>query len=353
MSSPIGVAIIGSGIFVKEEHLPAVLDSPDLSLKAIYSRSHASAESVSESASLKDIDLYSEDSKPLSELLSRKDVSAVIIALPIPNQPEYIKQCLSAGKHVLAEKPIAKDVATAKELLAWYYANVDTSKVFFAIAEQYRFMSPFNVGAQWIASFGKILNFRVRMQTCIQPDMKYLATSWRKEPEYQGGFLLDGGVHFVAGMRRLLGSEGSKLERVSALTTLHQDYLPPVDTVDAIFRLVSGGQGTFSLSFGSTGTGTEWSVACEKGEVSISPFPGDGKGVNIRAKGEKEGKFEKAEDEFGGVKTEVFAWAKSLKEGKPNPLQSAEEALADLEVLEAMLRSGEKGGEGVELKLQT
>ena len=40
--------------------------------------------------------------------------------LPILVQPDFIKKALSAGKHVLAEKPIAKDVATATELLDWY-----------------------------------------------------------------------------------------------------------------------------------------------------------------------------------------------------------------------------------------
>jgi len=115
----IGVAIIGSGIFVKEQHLPAVQASPDLELKALYSRSLTSAKSVA--SSLSDENLYSDDSKQsLSDLLARDDIRAVIIALPIPAQPAYIKQALTAGKHVLAEKPVAKDVATARELIQWY-----------------------------------------------------------------------------------------------------------------------------------------------------------------------------------------------------------------------------------------
>ena len=129
------------GIFVKEQHLPAVQASSDLELKAIYSRSLTSAQSVSSSPS--GIDLYSDDSKPLSELLSRSDIHAVIIALPIPVQPEYIKQALTAGKHVLAEKPIAKDVATARELIQWYGSNIDKSKVFLGIAEQFRYFNSF------------------------------------------------------------------------------------------------------------------------------------------------------------------------------------------------------------------
>ncbi len=74
-----GIALVGSGIFVKEEHLPAVLATPLLSLKAIYSRSLSSAQAVS--SHLSDIDLYSEDSdKNYDDLLQRSDIKAVIIA---------------------------------------------------------------------------------------------------------------------------------------------------------------------------------------------------------------------------------------------------------------------------------
>lgn len=77
----IGIAIIGSGIFVKEEHLPAVQAVPELvSVKAIYSRSLKSAKAVSEK--LSDVDLYSDDSegRTFDDLLKRDDIKAVIIA---------------------------------------------------------------------------------------------------------------------------------------------------------------------------------------------------------------------------------------------------------------------------------
>lgn len=337
------------GIFVKEQHLPAVQASTDLQLKAIYSRSLKSAQDVS--SSLSDVDLYSDEegSKPLSEMLSRPDISAVIIALPIPVQPTYIKQALTAGKHVLAEKPIAKDVATARELIQWYTSNIDTSKVFFGVAEQFRYFNAFIRGARRVKELGRVLNFRVRMQTCIQPGTKYISTAWRKTPEYQGGFLLDGGVHFIAGMRCLLGSE-AKATSLSAFTAQHQDHLLPVDTADATVRLENGGLGTLSLSFGTTATGNEWVVACEGGEVIVTPFEGL---VTVKAKGEKDGKTEEAKDEFGGVKQEVFAWAKSIKDGQADPQQSPHEALGDLEILEALVKSGQRDGIPVNLYHQT
>jgi predicted dehydrogenase len=80
-----------------------------LELKAVYSRSLASAQSLVQGAP-GSAELYSDEkeSKNYAHLLQRDDIQAVILALPIPVQPEYIIQALAAGKHVLAEKPIAE-----------------------------------------------------------------------------------------------------------------------------------------------------------------------------------------------------------------------------------------------------
>ncbi|KAK5136989.1 hypothetical protein LTR08_001496 [Meristemomyces frigidus] len=344
MSGKFGVAIIGSGIFVREEHLPAVFACEHLELKAIYSRSLKSAKSVSED--IKDVDTYSDDSEyGFTHVLARSDIHAVIIALPILVQPSFIKQALEAGKHVLAEKPLAKDVATGKELVDWYHANINTASVTFGVAEQFRYFNAFIYGAKKARELGPVLGFRLKLGANVQPGSKYFETEWRKTPEYQGGFLLDGGVHFIAGMRMLLGSE-AKVVRTSAFTSQLQAHLPPVDTVDATFKLANGRTGNFSVSFGTTFTGAEWSVACEKGSVAVS-----GKTITIKPIGGDEEVVEKP-DELGGVKQEVFAWAKSLVSGKQDPQQRPEEALADLAVLEAMLQSGAKDGQPVELKYQ-
>ncbi|KID62604.1 NAD-binding Rossmann fold oxidoreductase family protein, partial [Metarhizium hybridum] len=90
MTQPIGVAIIGSGLFVKAEHLPAVLGNARLDLKALYSRSLKSAQETA--GQIKDAPqpaLYAEDApgSTYADLLRREDVQAVIVALPIVSQP--------------------------------------------------------------------------------------------------------------------------------------------------------------------------------------------------------------------------------------------------------------------------
>jgi len=342
----IGVAIIGSGIFVKEEHLPAVQSTPHLTLQALYSRSIKSAQSVGTN-----VDLYSDDQgvgRTYHDLLLREDIHAVIIALPILAQPEYIEAALAAGKHVLSEKPIAGDIARAKNLIKYYSSDKVTNNATWGVAENFRFLESFAYGRQEIEKLGRVLGFRVKVFNNVKAGDKYFETEWRKKPAYQGGFLLDGGVHFTAGTRLLLG-ETAKPVAITAYTSLLQEHLAPVDTINAVWLTKSGVSGTFSLSFGTTLSGSEYQVACEKGSVTIIRSK-----VIVHEGEEKNGKVRETEfnDEGSGVKQEVAAWAEGIATGKPNPGQAPEQALADLELLEKMLRSGEAQGKGENLQFQ-
>ncbi|MCJ1479387.1 hypothetical protein MMC13_008072 [Lambiella insularis] len=333
----IGVGIIGGGIFAREEHLPAVEASKDLTLKAIYSRSLKSAKTLSSETS--NVNLYSDDSgakRSFKDLLERTDIHAVIIALPILNQPDYIRAALSAGKHVLSEKPIAENLKNASELIKWYYSNIDTKKVTWSVAENFRYLNSFDHAQQEVQKLGRVLGFRVRQYANVKAGSKYYETEWRKTPTHQGGFLLDGGVHFVAGIRLLLGSK-DKITRLSAFTSQLQKHLPPVDSVDATMKTATGSTGTFQVSFGTTLTGNEWTVGCEGGSVSVS-------GSTITTViDDKEEKTE-VKDERSGVPPEVRKWGEAIAAGHMNERQKPEEALADLELLEKMLRSGENNG---------
>jgi len=339
----IGVAIIGSGIFAKEEHLPAIQDTPSLSLKAVYSRSLKSAKALSEK--LSDVELYSDDQdgKKFEDLLKRDDVKGVVIALPILAQPDYIKRALAAGKHVFAEKPIAKDLVTARELLAWTQDSSNTSAIY-TVAENFRFIDSYVWGSGQVASLGRILTFRVRVAAMVSAGSKYYETEWRKKPDHQGGFVLDGGVHFVAATRLLLQGGGRKIKKVSAFTAQLQEHLPPVDTLNATMQLDNDASGTLSICFGTTDTGSEYLVACEKGSVHVA------RGKVTITKDGKDPETKEFPDEGNGVNQEIKAWAKSLEQGKRNEMQSPEEALKDLEILESCLKSGEQGGKPIDVK---
>jgi predicted dehydrogenase len=284
------------------------------------------------------VHLYSADAgddKDFKALLTRPDIKAVIIALPIPAQPSYIAEALLAGKHVLAEKPIAPTVSQAKSLVAQYNkirsgeSGVSRS-VTWCVAENFRYLDSFAYGADMVKSMGKVLGFRTNVGIMVKPGGKYFETAWRKQPEYQGGFLLDGGVHFIAGTRLLMGQDHAA-ERVSAFTAQLQEHLPPIDTVNAIWQMKGGISGSFTTSFGGgTTLGHDYTIICEKGAVSHSGFP---RTVTVTIDGQVRTK--EFPDEGQGVKQEVAAWAKGLQSGNTDPKQGIEEALKDLEIVSA------------------
>ncbi|KAH7313847.1 hypothetical protein B0I35DRAFT_279392 [Stachybotrys elegans] len=339
--APIGVAIIGGGIFAQTEHLPAVEKCDKLSLKAVWSRSLKSAQATADLVTKDKPDVYSGDSGPgksYDDLLKRDDVAAVILALPINDQPAYIEAALTAGKHVLAEKPIARDVAHAKKLIDFYQSSGAAGRgQVLAIAENFRFTPPFLFAAQQGAGLGKVTHFSARIMGLMKTDNKYYKTPWRTTPEYQGGFLLDGGVHFAAATRLFLSGDANKPASVTALTHLSQPHLPPIDTVMAVVRTRSGAVGTYQQSSGSLAGAFEWDVAYERGRVQVK-----GQTVTVTPEGGEE--TVKQFERTSGVAEEVAAWAEAVAAGKPDPLQSPEEALRDLEFLEKMFRSGEQDG---------
>jgi len=181
----IGIALLGSGIFAREEHLPAIRASKDLTLKAVYSRSLASAQSLSTNTDTdtdtETVDLYSDDSPPtnkrnLNDLLSRTDIHAVIIALPIKNQPDYVRRALAAGKHVLSEKPVAENIEEARGLIEWYEKEVLPRGVTWGVAENVRFWEGVVYVGEERRRMGRALTFRARMQALVQEGGKYFET---------------------------------------------------------------------------------------------------------------------------------------------------------------------------------
>ncbi|CRG89476.1 hypothetical protein PISL3812_06512 [Talaromyces islandicus] len=331
-------------IWAREEHAPAIEAAKNIVLKAVFSRSLKSAQSIADAVTTP-VELYSDESgEGFDGLLKRADIQAIVVSLPIANQPPYIKSALLAGKHVLSEKPVAENVKEAEELIQWYRSEVKGPT--WAIAENWRFLASYKFAAEQIKTLGKITGFQGRHHSCVPLNWKFNLTEWRRNPTHQGGYILDGGVHHMAGLRLLLGSQpGNEIARVSAFTSQIQEYLPPVDTADVILRTKSGITGVYQISRGTTLRANEWTIACEKGWIQIQVDK-----VTISRDGQEE--VRTVPNERTGVPPEIRAWGESLVSGTVRPEQEPEAALADLELIELMLRSGEQQGTPLSCKHQ-
>ncbi len=327
MGRPVRIALIGAGTFVRKAHAPSLLELGDAAqIVAVYSRTRASAETVADSIPY-DVEIYTD----IAALLADESVEAVDIVLPIPMLPEVVSQALAAGKHVFSEKPIAQTVAEAQDLIARSRPYADQV---WMVGENWRYEEAFHTAAQAIAAgrIGQPLFCDLSLQLQVQADSPHVQTTWRNSGEVLGGYLLDGGVHHIAGLRVLLG----EIESVCALTAAHRAYLPPADTMSAALRFASGVVGTYLITYavGSTlGTdavhigGTEGSLRVSRGELVLN-------------RGE-----ESERQEFNvliSVREELAAFLAAVRDGAPHR-NSPQEALQDLAVVEAMLASAQAG----------
>lgn len=57
--------------------------------------------------------------------------------------------------------------------MQWYQAKVDTSKVFWAVGENFRYMTKFLYTAEQVRKMGKVRHFRVNVHNLVKPDNQY------------------------------------------------------------------------------------------------------------------------------------------------------------------------------------
>ena len=150
--------------------------------------------------------------------------------------------------------------------------------------------------------------------------------------------MLDGGVHFIAGLRYLLQALGQDIASLAAYTALVQPKLAPVDTVHAVLATTSGRSGWFSVSFGAAfDAGFELVVVTTQGRVSVTPT--NVSSVYLDETGQKQ--EQKKDFEFSaGVAAELEAFAASISSRTVDPRASPEQALKDIFIVESMLDSG-------------
>ncbi|KAJ4027778.1 hypothetical protein NW752_000023 [Fusarium irregulare] len=323
----VGIALLGAGIFAREQHLPAIEAVEHFNLKAVYSRSEQAALSLATLAR-DDVDIYF-DSPPISgrsldDLLERSDIAAVSSCATILVQPQLIRKALQAGKHVLSEKPIAQDTKTAMGLVKWFNESLRFAQM------KIREMG------------GQLASFRLSYYGLIKKENKYFKTEWRKAPEFQGGFLLDSGIHFIASLRLLLGAIGQEAKEVMALSSLLEKHLHPVDTIHAIVSTTDSRHGTICISFGVEHKSTlEIEIISTRGVVVWTPVS-----VKSMIKSDS-GESMNETKEFtynNAVVAEFEAFGQAILQNSPDPRQNPLEALSDLSLLQGLLESAESNG---------
>jgi predicted dehydrogenase len=141
----------------------------------------------------------------LDSLLADPSIEAVLISTPNASHCEHTVAALSAGKHVMVEKPMAMDSTQARSMLDAAANNKRVLSVF----HNRRWDADFLAVKSAISSgvFGKIINIESRLgqwSSCVGPAAPQFRPNWRNEAAFGGGGLMDWGSHFLDQLAQLM-----------------------------------------------------------------------------------------------------------------------------------------------------
>jgi len=245
-NAPVKLGLIGAGLAFKRLHLPAltalkghfritaVCDiapetlSESIRLSADLNKAHFGEES--------EIRAYSS----YRELLQDNEVEAALISLPIHLNAEVMQDAALAGKHLICEKPLAANLAQGRKLAPILESLAATKGLAIEIAENYHYRPELAIAHRWAFEeklLGEVALITAQNFVRMDTSQGYAATAWRIDNQYRGGILMDGGIHYIAMLRRLAG----EVEQVHAFARhMHKTATSSPDTISINLRFRNG-----------------------------------------------------------------------------------------------------------------
>ncbi len=185
--SKVRFGLAGTGVIVREYHLPVMVTNPRLEIVAACDVSAPSVNLTAQQFGIPKI--YSD----FNALATNPDIDAVLVAVPNNLHATVAVRLLQAGKHVICEKPMAPSVAEARLILD----AAEKAGVKLAIAHPWRCDQDY----QWLhdvvaaGRLGKV--FKVRCHAILTEGSPPL-DSWRcRKAVAGGGALTDLGIHVI------------------------------------------------------------------------------------------------------------------------------------------------------------
>ncbi|MCL2048218.1 MAG: Gfo/Idh/MocA family oxidoreductase [Defluviitaleaceae bacterium] len=199
----IRLGIIGLGLAWQRLHAPALARLTDkFEIVAVCDRDEEKVSNVARFLGLSDDSAFTD----YKEMLTRKDIEAIETLVPISENFETAAAVIKSGKHLIAEKPFAATLEAAHQLIKLR----DRHKVTVMVAENERYEEQNTIIKNLIdnGQIGTPIYFIDNHVVNYKEESEHGGfgqTEWRQNPDYQGGVIMDSGVHHTARMRFLFG----------------------------------------------------------------------------------------------------------------------------------------------------
>ena len=190
MSSSIRVALVGYGYAGKTFHAPLIRSVPGLELATVVSRDAAKVH-----ADLPDVAVVADAHAAIAD----PQTSLIVIASPNDTHAPLAQAALEAGKHVVVDKPLALDLAQARELASVAERQGKLLSVF----QNRRWDSDFLGVRQAMANgvLGEVKHFESHIDR-FRPQVR---VRWREQPGAGSGLWYDLGPHLIDQAMLLFG----------------------------------------------------------------------------------------------------------------------------------------------------
>lgn len=173
------VGLVGTGPWAATVHAPGLADHPGTKLAAVWGRRAENARALAETHGAVGTD-------DLDELFDQVD--ALAFAVPPAVQAQIAPRAAAAGKHLILEKPIAPDLASARRLAD----AVEQAGVASLVMLTLRFSQQTREWLDDLARSGGWRGGGARWLSGALLGGAYANSAWRRDP---GGALADVGPH--------------------------------------------------------------------------------------------------------------------------------------------------------------
>ena len=217
----IDVGLVGFGLAGRSFHAPVIRAVEGLRLAAIVQRTGNEA-----AEKYPDVRLV----KSLAELLAMREIRLVVIATPNETHAPFARECLAAGRDVLADKPFATSFAEAAELVK---LARDAGRIL-TVYQSRRYDGDFQVVRELVkaGTLGRI----VRFETSYDRFRPKLRGAWRERVAPGSGILFDLGPHLIDHAMLLFGVP----EAVTADVRKERDGAVVDDAFDVMLHYANG-----------------------------------------------------------------------------------------------------------------
>ena len=309
----IRLGIIGTGIAAKELHLPALMNLKD-KFEIVCVSNHTEPKAKEFSKLIGNVPYYLD----YRDLLTRKDVDAVDVILPIQLNCKVVLDSLEAGKHVIVEKPIASNLDDAA-FMATFPDRFDTVMM---VAENYRYNPVFKRVKELMSGgrIGEPYSVFWDQLTVMDDTNKYARTQWRIDHQYPGGFVMDAGIHNIAVLRDLFGEMKSGI----AYNRSVNPAIGRMDSMSLQFEFESGVNGSLDMYFSAQGMSkNELTILGSEGTIVVQ-----GNVLTVKLRGNEEirevietdrgygGQFEDLYESIANHKSPVSTFQEAFKDFK-------------------------------------